>query len=267
MTLAAAPVSIDDAVRLLSACAWPAEAYWRIIELAEVRRHLPLPKPLLELGCGDGVFTSLVGLRVDHAIDLQANAVARAGALTDTYARVSQLDVHDAADSDLGRFRGIFSNSVLEHVPNLDPVLRACRELLLPGGTLLITVPLIDMNDHLAVRNPTYARFRQRQLQHHNLLGIEAWRLHLESAGFTDVQVSGYLSAASCRYWDRLDLVASFGIGRYRVGSAVHRVVSATVPDPQRNALKRMLARHLLDRARERGDRNCAALLIAQAPR
>jgi SAM-dependent methyltransferase len=259
-------VSEGDAVELLGACAWPAEAFWRIVELGAVRRHLPLPGPVLELGCGDGVFTSLTGLRVDQAIDVQANAVTRARALTGTYRRVFQLDMHDLLSAHLGPFRTVFSNSVLEHVPNLDPVLAACRQLLLPGGRLMITVPLVEMNAHLAVRSRAYAKLRQAQLQHRNLWTLEEWTRRLAAAGFHAIESARYLDGASCRYWDRLDLLGALGIGRYRLAPVAHRLVSLALSAREKAALKQQVARRLLARARAPDSSHCAAVLIASVP-
>jgi SAM-dependent methyltransferase len=260
-----ADVSVQDAVDLLGSCAWPAEAFWRLLELSEVRRHLPLPGPVLELGCGDGVFTSLAGVQVDHGIDIQANAVARARTLTSTYGRVTQLDMHDLLDADLGQFGTIFSNSVLEHVPNLDPVLAACRRLLRPGGRLMLTVPLVEMNAHLAAHARTYVKLRQRQLQHRNLWMLDEWIHRLAVAGLEVVETRGYLDGASCRYWDRLDFPGAVGVGRYRIATATHRIISMTVRDRER--LKSRLASRLIARARRSpDDSTCAALLVAVAP-
>jgi SAM-dependent methyltransferase len=261
-----AAVTQRDAVEVLGACAWPAEAFWRILELGEVRRHLPLTGPVLELGCGDGVFNSLAGLHVDQAIDVQANAVARARALTGTYGRLSQLDMHDLLAARLGPFRTIFSNSVLDHVSNLDPVLAACRQLLLPGGRLVITVPLVEMNAHLAVRSGAYAKLRQAQLQHRNLWTLEEWTRRLAAAGFCTIESARYLNGASCRYWDRLDLLGALGIGRYRLAPVAHRLVSLALSAREKAVVKQQVARRLLARARAPDSSHCAAVLIASVP-
>ena len=259
-------VSLGDAVCLLGACAWPAEAFWRIIELQEVRRHLPLQGPVLELGCGDGAFTALTGMHVDLAIDAQPQAVARAGTRRETYERVMQLDVRDLRADEVGRFQTIFSNSVLEHVAGLEHVLGSLRELLLPGGQLVVTVPLREMNEHLATTLSAYTRARQAQLEHRNLWTLEGWRESLTSAGFAAVTAATYLDGTSCRYWDRLDLLGAIGHGRYRVAPVAHRAASMLLPSGRKAELKREIGRRLLARALgARGTGDCAAVLIATA--
>ena len=101
-----------DTIALVGACAWPSEAYWRVLELEAVRR-MPAPRPpVLELGCGDGTFTELAGLRVDHAIDREPNAVARASLRNGVYGSVSRLDAHELGP-ELGRFGTIFANRIV----------------------------------------------------------------------------------------------------------------------------------------------------------
>jgi len=264
---AADPELLADAVALLGACASPSEAYWRLLELAAVRRHVgDAARPLLELGCGDGVFTELAGLQVDLAVDREPRAVERAGRRRSVYRAVRRMDIREL-DATLGSFGTIFSNSVLEHVPDLEPVLGRCRELLVPGGRLIATVPLRRMNEHLAVRLPAYARARQRQLQHRNLWTTDEWRARLEEAGFETVTADPYLDAAACRRWDRLDAAAALGTGRYRVAPALHRLGVVALPAPMKQWLKARLALLLLDWTRSPAEGlGCAAVLVATTP-
>jgi SAM-dependent methyltransferase len=266
-TEAADPEPLADAVALLGACAWPSEAYWRLLELAAVRRHVVnAAGPVLELGCGDGVFTELTGLQVDLAVDREPRAVERAGRRRSVYRAVRRTDIRDL-DAALGPFGTIFANSVLEHVPDLEPVLDRCCELLAPGGRLIATVPLHGMNEHLAVRMPAYACTRQRQLQHRNLWTIDEWRAQLDAAGLAMVTAEPYLDAAACRRWDGLDAVGALGRGRYRVAPILHRFASVALPGPMKRWVKARLALALLDWTRRpAAGPFCAAVLVATKP-
>ena len=79
---------------LVDACAWPSEAFWRAFELAALRRHR-LPRPILELGCGNGRFAELAALRIDEAIDLNPRAVERASQLPHVYSHVRCADIRE----------------------------------------------------------------------------------------------------------------------------------------------------------------------------
>jgi SAM-dependent methyltransferase len=258
---------IDEAVALLSACAWPSEAYWRLLELAAVRPHLlDAASPVLELGCGDGLFTALTGLQVDLAVDREPRAVQRAGDRQSVYRAVRQTDIRNL-DASLGPFGTIFSNSVLEHVPDIDSVLERACELLVPGGRLIATVPLREMNGHLAVRGSAYARMRQSQLQHRNLWSIEEWRARLGAAGFATVKTDSYLDAAACRRWDRLDAGGALGAGRYRVAPAIHRLAGVTLSASLSRRVKAWIAPVLLGwTLRPVEEPFCAAVLVATKP-
>jgi len=255
---------LADAVALLGACAWPSEAYWRLLELAAVRLHLgDAAGPVLELGCGNGAFTEFTGLQVDVAVDREPRAVERAGRRRSVYRDVRRMDIRDI-DAAIGTFGTIFSNSVLEHLPDLEPVLERSLELLVPGGRLIATVPLYVMSEHLAVRTPAYVRARQRQLQHRNLWPIDEWRARLADAGFAMVTVDPYLDAAACRRWDGLDAPGALGTGRYRVAPVLHRLAGAALPAPMKRRVKAKLAVALLDWTTRPPDGPfCAAVLVA----
>lgn len=262
----AAPSLIDDARALVSACAWPSEAYWRLLELAAVRRWADVAHPVLELGCGDGSFTERTGIVVDLAVDRQANAVDRSRRRARTYRDVRQMDVRDL-DERFGLFGTVFSNSVLEHVDDLEPVLARCRELLRPGGRFVATVPVAEMNAHLGFRSPRYVQARQRQLQHTNLWTVEEWRAKLEATGFASVAADGYLDADACRRWDRLDLLGAVGTGRYRIAPVTHRALSVALPEAVKRPIRDRIAQGLVGWTEARpGGRPCAAVLVATTP-
>jgi SAM-dependent methyltransferase len=220
---------------------------------------------VLEIGCGDGMFTELAGVRVDHAIDREARAVDRA-ARRPVYAAVTRMDAHDLGP-ELGRFGTIFSNSVLEHIPDVERVLPRCLDVLAPGGRLVTTVPLRDMSDHLALGSERYARARQQQLLHRNLWTLEEWTAKLRAAGFAAVEAHPFLDAASCRRWDRLDAAGALGRGRYRVAPILHRFASIVLPTRVKARLKRGIAEAIVGWAARPADGPpCAALVIATAP-
>jgi SAM-dependent methyltransferase len=253
---------------MLQSFTWPSEAFWRRFELAAVRRQ-HFGTPILELGCGDGSFTELAGLYVDEAIDLSPRAVAKARRRTAVYGNVRTMDMRELGDASETRFATIFANSVLEHVPDLQGVLQACTSLLVPGGTLITTVPLVNMNDHLVFRQDHYAEWRRRELRHHNLWGVDQWVTKLRRAGFASVTFTGYLDPRSCRFWDAIDIVGSFGVSRVRVGRICRQVLWPLLPRSVRRPIARAVSARLLnafESADDVGAQPCAALLVATTP-
>jgi SAM-dependent methyltransferase len=253
---------------ILGAFTWPSEAFWRCFELAALNGQ-ELQRPIFELGCGDGSFTELAGLYVDTAIDLSARSVARASKRTSIYGAVRQIDMRTLHEQIEQRYATIFANSVLEHVTGLDEVLRTCAAMLVPGGRLITTVPLVHMNDHLLLRRRRYAEWRRRRLCHHNLWDVAGWTAVLHRAGFEHVSGHGYLDARSCRFWDVLDLPASLGVGPVRLGLVTRRGLWPLLPRRLRRRIVHALAGRLereVSRARPPDRQPCAALLVATTP-
>jgi len=260
------PADDPDMYALVDACAWPSEAFWRSFELGAVRRH-QFRRPILELGCGNGRFSELAGLQIDDALDLNPRAVERARQLDHVYGRVRCADIRELEADGSPRFACVFANSVLEHVPGLDSVLAACHQLLEPGGELVTTVPLAEMNRHLVLNRHWYASWRARQLEHHNLWSVSEWTAALRQAGFGEVNSYPYFDEYACRSWDRLDVPASLGVGRIRLGAGLRRVASVALPGSVKPGLKHRVARSLSRRAgASAGGVPCATLLVATKP-
>ena len=97
-------------------------------------------KAVLDVGCGGGILAESMALRGAHVlgIDLAGKSlgVARLHALE---TGVEGLDYREVSVEDLARERpGTFDMvscmEMLEHVPDPGSVVRACRELVRPGG-------------------------------------------------------------------------------------------------------------------------------------
>jgi SAM-dependent methyltransferase len=126
---------------------WPefdtlAHSFWRAQEVTLFRRHAALVQgPVLDLGCGDGVFgqlagwpSNLTGLDYDEE-SLRARALVCPGAVS-VRADAGRMPLPDAA------FATCVSNSVFEHLPDLDACLREAHRVLRPDGRLVFTMTL-----------------------------------------------------------------------------------------------------------------------------
>jgi 2-polyprenyl-3-methyl-5-hydroxy-6-metoxy-1,4-benzoquinol methylase len=110
---------------------------------------LPDEGRILDVGCGFGLFASYFGqmqprrriLGVDpnaRRVDLAGRVAAAVGLGGPDGPRFHVGDVRDAAL--VGPFAGIYVLDVMHHIPEADqlPVLRRLRDLLEPGGVLVI---------------------------------------------------------------------------------------------------------------------------------
>ncbi len=85
-------------------------------------QDIELPRPILDLGCGDGHFVTITfDEPIDFGIDPWTGPVhqaeKRGGYTTVVQGNGDKIPVSD------GSYATVMSNSVLEHIPDLDPVL------------------------------------------------------------------------------------------------------------------------------------------------
>lgn len=59
----------DEMTSTLNIYTWPSQALWRYFELRALK-ELHYERPILEIGCGDGQFSSLLFREIDDAIDI-----------------------------------------------------------------------------------------------------------------------------------------------------------------------------------------------------
>jgi SAM-dependent methyltransferase len=157
-------------------------------------QNLDFPAPLLDLGCGDGHFASVtfdrpveVGLDPWHAPIHEAR---RRGA----YRWLVEADGGHIPFPD-GYFASAFSNSVLEHIPQVEQVLQETARVLKPGAPFVFCVPNQRFNASLSVAvfldrvrlkslATWYRAFFTRISRHRHLDGPEVWQARLQRAGF-----------------------------------------------------------------------------------
>src|SRR5437660_8034884 len=112
----ARPLHLDaPAFRVLLEWQGPSLGLWRAAEIAALREQAFEP-PVLDLGCGDGLVTSMVLPKVQIGLDPDEKVLARA-AQHGIYERFEPLPAEEMrlpADS-VGT---VVSNSVLEHLPH-----------------------------------------------------------------------------------------------------------------------------------------------------
>lgn len=197
----------------------PATALWRAIELGHLlrRKALPVDGRGLDLGCGNGLVTGLVrersGARWEELVGVDSDpreaALARESGIYDAV-HESPGDAIQVAD---GAFDFVFSNSVLEHVDELEPTVREVGRVLRPDGLFVFTVPSTFFPENLGRPGPvgrvatgardvaSYRAAIDRRLAHRRYLTLDEWRATLGSAGLELKESSGYLTRAETRRW------------------------------------------------------------------
>lgn len=235
----------------------PATAFWRAVELDHLAGSgaLPLAGLGLDLGCGDGAVAELLArtlaagwtlVGVDP--DEDEAALARRRGL---YARVHAVAGSAIPEPD-DAFDFVLSNSVLEHVEEVEPVLREAGRILRPGGRLVATVPGPGFRSLL--RGPSvlgraatgtrdrdaYVAALDRRLAHVRYWSEAEWAAALADAGLVLVSTSTYLTRAEVRRWETLSNATGGLVARLSRDSplrAQRRLgLRGRVPGPVRSA-------------------------------
>lgn len=195
----------------------PSFALWRAIELRLLSRE-DYHRPILDLGCGDGGFSSLLfqGGRIDIGIDIDTDEVRKAGA-TSIYDQALRMD-GSRMDFPDNEFNTVFSNCVLEHVPRFKETLEETFRVLHPGGSLIFTVPSDKYHEYLyqykallkrhdlAGANK-YLRTNDQRHAHVNFLSADDWTKLLRGIGFGDIEMEYYLPERTLSIWDRMEVI------------------------------------------------------------
>jgi SAM-dependent methyltransferase len=105
------------------------------------------PGTILDIGCGHGVFLSLMAKRgwTVKGVDFDEAAVNAARRLHGIDVRVGTADVFiDSGET----FDVVTASHVVEHVPDPIEFLTQCRRLLKPGGCFVLRTPNVDSIGH-----------------------------------------------------------------------------------------------------------------------
>ncbi len=199
----------------------PPVALWRAVELRTVAEE-DFPRPMLDLGCGDGLIAQVLfadETPIEAGFDPWLAQVRQAPA-SGAYARVQQA-LGDAMPYPDATFGCVFSNSVLEHIPDLAPVLAEVARVLRPGGRFIATVPsdafrrlLAGYRERVEVADfdgaEAYARAVDARLEHHRYPSPAEWGEMLAEAGMRLARARYYIPAEVEVLWDRAN--ATYGI-------------------------------------------------------
>jgi SAM-dependent methyltransferase len=168
-------------------------ALLRAVEARFYQDLLPLQEPVLDVGCGDGHFASVTFPRpltvgVDPSGEVLREAKGRAA-----YHLLAR-SVGGALPFADSHFATVVSNSVLEHIPDVDAVLGEIGRVLGPGGRFIFCVPsdhfaenlfFTQFFDHLRLKSAAraYERYFNRISRHHHCDGVEVWQARLSESG------------------------------------------------------------------------------------
>lgn len=232
-------------------------AMLRAVE-ARFYQDFELSSPSLDVGCGDGHFASITFEHpLDVGLDPWGGPIRQAARLGGyrflVQANGAQMPFQDSY------FASVVSNSVLEHIPQVEVVLAETARVLQPGALFLFSVPNSRYLSELSV--PSWLRwlglsklgdryvewFRQMSRVFH-AVGPEVWQVRLEKSGFRLEKWWHYFSSHAMRllewghYFGLPTLLAHSLTGRWilvptrwnlALTKRLVRRYTEAIPDPQ----------------------------------
>ena len=185
---------------------------------ARILADLDFPRPVLDVGCGDGHFASVLfpegtDVGLDPGIPDLAEARRRG---------VYRLTV--AADSGVmpfasASFGSVLSNCVFEHIPAIERTIAEIARVLRPGGLFAVTLishafSRLLTNERAWARlglqrfHAAYLDWFNRKSVHHHFDPPEVWRGRFESAGLAVRRWRYYVSPGAARAFHRAHYVS-----------------------------------------------------------
>ena len=187
-------------------------AFRALLRAVEARFYplIPLPEPTLDVGCGDGHFAAMTfpGRTITAGIDPWWGPLHKA-VRSGKYGLPIQA-LGDRLPFADGAFASAFSNSVLEHIPDLPPVLAEVNRVLRPGARFVITTPSHLFTEYLG-GGAFFERLRLNGLaecyrrlfntisRHAHTDSPQTWAERLAAAGFAVERWQYYFSRGALR--------------------------------------------------------------------
>jgi len=164
-------------------------------------QDLDMKTPILDVGCGDGHFASLV---FDHPVDVGLDPWH-----TPIHEALARKGYHWLVEADAGKvpfpdetFGSAFSNSVLEHIPHVDAVLKDTARVLKQGALFVFCVPNPRYFSSLGLTHlfgKKYSSFFRKISRVEHADDPPVWEERLENAGFTTEKYWHYFSPQAMR--------------------------------------------------------------------
>jgi|GEM_PF-1587466 len=215
------PTTIQD---LLKAFDHPSSALYRAIELRQIYegcKNIEFETPSLDIGSGDGKIAEILfdnkftygidnGEANDYQIAIDKNRYGKV--LLESAEKMSLPDKS---------VNFAFSNSVLEHIPDIEAVFRETSRVLVDGGYFVFTTPTKYFKKYISLSktldvvglniiNRLYSEYRNKALNHYHLHDREFYTNMLPQYGLKVVDHSYAVSKETLRAWDRMALKIKF---------------------------------------------------------
>jgi 2-polyprenyl-3-methyl-5-hydroxy-6-metoxy-1,4-benzoquinol methylase len=182
-------------------------AFERTLE-CHIYKQQQIDHPILDIGCGEGLFAKvLFSEKIDTGIDPSLSELEHARYLGGYNELIHCLG--DSIPKPSESYKTIFSNSVLEHIPDITPVLQEAYRLLMPGGQIFLTVPSDSFYHYTVISQlltalrltqmaEKFRRFYNKFWKHYHDYSLEKWCDLVTQAGFIVMEAYTYNPQRIC---------------------------------------------------------------------
>lgn len=203
---------------------------FKILEFSALMRQVELKgtERALDIGCGDGLHTLLIGKKVGHVtgIDVNTAFVETARTYADRMQGRAQAEFIDQPLEKIGfpdnHFDVIFSICVIEHIDNYEEVLQECLRTLKPGGRIVFTVDTLEnISDPQLISSHSQQHHVVRYFRKDTLSAV------LEKTGFTGLHLEHLFRSSLATQLFTRGIQEGFNFGRIRTQFLVRQLEQA----------------------------------------
>ena len=169
----------------------------------------------MDLGGGDGYLSSvLFNSKFTYNVD---NGEAKDLHIAKRTKRYHHILLESAEQMSLKShsLKFVFSNSVIEHIPDVDAVLSETARVLQKGGYFVFTSPSHNFKEYLYISSllerwglgvlaKIYKRMRNNMLNHYHNYSHTEWTRRLKKYGLRVEKYHYYISKETCMLWDHI---------------------------------------------------------------
>lgn len=210
-------VNIDQ---LAKAYSHPSTILFRALELKTIYENtkgMDFQHPSLDLGCGDGEIASLLfDEQFTYGVDNGEFKDVKKAIKNKIYGKIL-LENAEAMSLPDNAVNFVFSNCVLEHIPDNEAVLSETSRILKEGGSFIFTVPSHNFPDYLYMTNKFasmglgflskfYKCKRNKMLNQFHCYSIKDWQKKLKKYGFQIKKFQYYIDKKILMFWDKMAL-------------------------------------------------------------
>jgi len=177
-------------------------ALWRSCE-ALAFESAKFKKPILDIGCGFGEFAGIAFNKLEVGIDVNEDDLKKA-LISKKYRQLLKADARNLPFKN-STFSTVVSVSVLEHITEVEKVIKEANRILKKDGLLIFSVPTISMYNHLLFPKICksigleklglfYFNLHCKAFKHYSLKTAAWWSKKLKSNGFEIIHKQGTIS-------------------------------------------------------------------------